>query len=431
MPSDEFAEEAATAQKLLAKLCVQLESFGDAAARDILQDYTARLQASVEATRPAAELLQLPPELLGLVLRQLLASGAVAAVNTLFCTCKFFSAGVGRRLIVAECTRLCPDLGREYPDDFAGAAPPTLALLEFTSILLGSEIDRKAGFFDDVARVGMNGAPKDCMVHSSFFDSAALGLSLVQREAHTARACLTPLGFVVGEPMRHANDKGLNAFVRIHCAVPGVPGTLHDGALYPCDLIFGIGQDDETFSGMDADVLGLLEGHVCYPWSAPRTYVGGREPGPMYHMHLHGRPNSKFGYGGANCCSRLLNMDRGWRTSYCLTEVLLHLQYFLHSQNINDPGSSEPWQDATNNVPLFRQKTREWALSKQAPLGHPEPPPELVRAIYADEGPEDEAVRVRLGDEIYRVYRGGLLFTTPGDVVDRRLVERNQLPTMP
>ena len=119
---------------------VQLEAHDGDTARAILRDHATRLQASVEATRPAQRLLQLPAELISIVLRKLLEDRSTGALYALTSTCKFLAdrgenlqrpAGVGQRLLVAECTRLFPLIARE------AASRDERYLLEFTNILLG------------------------------------------------------------------------------------------------------------------------------------------------------------------------------------------------------------------------------------------------------------------------------------------------------
>ena len=121
-----------------------------------------------------------------------------------------------------------------------------------------------------------------------------------------------------------------------------------------------------------------------------------------------------------------------------MTEVLLHVQYLLHSRNQTlraiGPNAPPAAQDVRADIPLFRQRTREWALSNQAPSRLPEPPPELVSVMF---DPDASLIRLdlvdfdelALGGETLRLYRGNFLpCTVPGDVKDRRLVERDQLP---
>ena len=122
MPSFAIAEEVENVQALMARLCVQLEAADGDDALAMIQSYAARLEESVEATRPAAHFLLLPPELLELILVQLLRleCGACEALWALTSTCTFFTAGVGKRLLVSECEKLCPALAGEFA---AGHAP--------------------------------------------------------------------------------------------------------------------------------------------------------------------------------------------------------------------------------------------------------------------------------------------------------------------
>lgn len=417
---DEVADEAAAIQDLLAQLCVQLEAHDGDTARAILRDHASRLQASVDATRPTQRLLQLPAELISIVLRKLLEDRSTGALYALTSTCKFIAdrgedlqriAGVGQRLLVAECAKLFPLIARE------AASRDERYLLEYTNILLNFEEHRLyGGGPSDAARK----ARAHNATHTSFHDAPFLGETLVTREAQTAREVLAPLGFVVGTPERHDGKE----LLRLQCSIPGLPGTLHDGALHEVNLLFNIGHD---YSDDRADLRNL-----CYPWRPPELYV----PGQAYHYNMT-MPAGVLGH-KADSASKLLSLNKlaykesKWNISVCVTEVLLHVQYLLHSRNQSHRaiGPNEPpaIQDVRTDIPLFRQRTREWALSTQAPSRLPEPPTELVSGALEDDSLEDP-FDLELGGETWRVYRGDFLpCTVPGDVKDRRLVERDHLP---
>ena len=109
-------------------------------------------------------------------------------------------------------------------------------LLEYTNILLIFEERRLYG--GDPSDAAEN-AREHSAIHTSFRDAPFLGETLVTREAQTAREVLTPLGFVVGTP-ETSDDAEL---LRLKCSIPGLPGTLHDGALHEVNLLFNIGYD--------------------------------------------------------------------------------------------------------------------------------------------------------------------------------------------
>ena len=416
---DEVADEAAAIQDLLAQLCVQLEAHDGDTARAILRDHASRLQVSVDATRPAGRLLQLPAELISIVLRKLLEDRSTGALYALTSSCKFFAdrgedlqriAGVGQRLLVAECARLFPIIARE------AASRDERYLLDYTNMLLFFEERRL--YSGDPSDAAEN-AREHSAIHTSFRDAPFLGETLVTREAQTAREVLTPLGFVVGTP--ETSDEA--ELLRLKCSIPGLPGTLHDGALHEVNLIFNMGYD---YVDDRADL-----GNLCYPWRPPGLYV----PGQVYHCNM----TTGDGVLGrkADVASKLLSIHKlaalqsDWNISVCVTEVLLHVQYLLHSRNQTlraiGPNAPPAAQEVRADIPLFRQRTREWALSTQAPSRLPEPPPELASVMF-DETLEDPYA-LELGGETWRVYRSDFLpCTVPGDVVDGRLVERVHLP---
>ena len=417
-----LADEAAAIQDLLAQLCVQLEAHDGDTARAILRDHATRLQASVEATRPTQRLLQLPAELISIVLRKLLEDRSTGALYALTSTCTFFAdrgeelqrpAGVGQRLLVAECARNFPLIAR------AAASHDERYLLEYTNILLIFEERRLYG--GDPSDAAEN-AREHSAIHTSFNDAPFLGETLVTREAQTAREVLTPVGFVVGTPEKSDDDSEI---LRIQCSIPGLPGTLHDGALHEVNLLFNIGYD---FSDDRADLRNL-----CYPWRPPELFVQGQ----VYHCNMTTGVTGVVGH-KADHASKLLSIHElaslrsNWKISVCVTEVLLHVQYLLHSHDENHPAATAMHgpaaaQDTRTNIPLFRQKTREWALSTQAPSRLPEPPPELVSVMF-DPAMVDPYY-LALGGKTWSLHRGNYLpCTVPGDVVDGRLVERVHLP---
>ena len=426
MPSVAIAEEVEKVQALMARLCVQLEATDGDDALAVLQTYAARLEESIEATRPAAHLLLLPPELLGLVLAQLLRLqyGACAALRALTSTSTLFTAGVGKRLLVSECVKLCPALASHFAD----SEDYDTCMLEYTALLL--EFEERRNDPENLSAL----SPRTGM-HTAFIDLAALCMALVHHEAQRAREVLGPFGFVVGDPTKHDPPGTRQQLVRIQCSIPGLPGTLHDGALHECNLVFCIGVPEYDADRNDNEI---------YPWRPPMAYVLGQ----VYHCQLHGG-TAELGQ-SASCCSRLLNKSRqAWDITYCVTETLLHLQYFLHSHNLQDPGQKEPYMAGTCNVPLFRQKTRDWALSTQAASSLPEPPRNLMKAmldvhvdvpmVMDDDDDDDDDDRlvldeqgcksVFLGGEWWQIFRRDFRpFTNDSDLEDGRLVARDRLP---
>jgi hypothetical protein len=421
MPASVIEKDIEATQALLAKLCVQLEAAPSDTALAVLRAYKAQLQESIDATVPATRLLELPVELLFVLIQRVLrvGDGACAALAALRSTCTFFSAGDGEELLVRACAQLCPSLASEF-------SACSRSLIEYTGLLLLFQEQRCDG--DESALMpGM---------HTCFEDCRPLCESLLQRDVQKARDTLAPIGFVVGEPTtsvlgpgpttsEYANDvriRGRGHYMRVQCSVPGLPGTLHDGALHECNMLFRVEMDDDPAD--PADLANQL-----YPWRAPRAYVRGQP----YHCMLHGGTVELGKL--ASCCSRLLGVDRQtWDISFDVTEALLHLQYFLHSHNLADPGAEQPWRDAKSNVPLFREQTRAWALSTQARVRLPVPPDELLEAMLLplqDLGivGTRRCSTVHLGGEVWRIFREDFdPFTMWNDVVDGELVARDRLP---
>ena len=297
MPRSDIEEEVQQTKQLLAQLCVQLESVDSVKARTVLKDYQRDLQRLIKITKPKDGLHQLPPELLHVVIGHMLGGGGSdisSALAYLSSTCTFFSAGGGRHIILKECAKLCPALERVFTED--GILNEN-ALYEYTGALLQFEEMRDEG---DDRRPG----PRHAM-HTAFSDLPALGEALVYHEVQEARKMLAPLGFEVGEPTHWyeptatlANGPNWNGLtkerlhMRVQCSVPGLPHTLHDGALHKCNLLFpietGVYQDPATTAA------------EIYPWRPPKVYVRGE----VYHCMLHGGSRELGKY--ASCCSRLL-----------------------------------------------------------------------------------------------------------------------------
>ena len=122
------------------------------------------------------------------------------------------------------------------------------------------------------------------------------------------------MGFVVGEAvrckLRPYEDATLSGYVRLECKLPGLPGTLHDGALHECVLIFHVengGYADEADmrneiyppeppTGANATNT-RAHGRECAPGVAPTvpsiasgllpTTHSGPEPPAAHLLHQH------------------------------------------------------------------------------------------------------------------------------------------------
>ena len=418
-----LADEIEKTQALLAHLCIQLEGADPNAAIALLRGKQSMLEQAIDASRTHPWLLRLPPEVIAIVLRWilLLSDGANRAFASLLQTCKFFSSGNGMVLLLEQCAELCPGLA----STFSGQG-----LIEYMGILLEIQQLRFDGDMP-LLRTGL---------HTAFVDAPELGKALVTLEALEARDVLSPCGFVVGEPRVYtASDEHFSGLLLVPCAVPGLPGTLHDGALHECNLFFCV---DAQRDGEDWEQRDFI-----YPWVAPDVFIGGQtEP---YHAMLAPIP-SVSGVGQLASRSRLLEVLREhWDGSFCLGEILLHVQDIIHSHNLYRPVQEQPCLDATNDTPLFRERVRAWALSTQAGARLPDPPQELVRAVlerqhldpegmqHLRENMEEEEFEekygrydshgnalVRLGGRVtWRIFghHGFWPYTTTCDVVDGEL----------
>ena len=416
-----LADEIEYTQALLAHLCIQLEGADPNAAIALLRGKQSVLEQAINASRTHPRLLRLPPEVIAIVLRWILflSDGAARAFASLLQTCKFFSSGNGMVLLLEQCAELCPGLA----STFSGQG-----LIEYMGVLL--EI-QQLRFDGDMPRFGSG-------LHTAFVDAPELGKALVTLEALEARDVLSPCGFVVGEPSVYTAHEHFRVCGLLHvpCAVPGLPGTLHDGALHECNLFFCVD---------DGDVPTSTRGHI-YPWAPPEVFIGGQtEP---YHAML--TPNTSLsGVGHLASRSPYSPLREPWDGSFCLGEILLHVQDLIHSHNLYQPVQEQPCLDATNDTPLFRERVRAWALSTQAGARLPDPPQELVRAVlerqhldpelmqHLRENMEEEELEekygrydshgnalVRLGGRVtWRIFghQGFWPYTTTCDVVDGEL----------
>ena len=114
------------------------------------------------------------------------------------------------------------------------------------------------------------------------------------------------------------------------CSVPGLPGTLHDGAIYDFTLSFT----------------------TDFPFKPPMCKFA---PGQR-HMHENLYPSGKV-------CSSLLDTCKGWEPSITVAEVVVHLCVFMHRWNMADPALEYPYRMHKASAPIFRKLVRECAVA--------------------------------------------------------------------
>ena len=100
----------------------------------------------------------------------------------------------------------------------------------------------------------------------------------------------------------------------IWASVPGLRGTINDGG---ANFHFILDFTDKK-----------------YPSSCPDVHLKGNL---RWHVNInkHGR-----------VFSPLLDDEKDWNETVSIKEILLHLQVFMHSQNLNDPACKEAYTTA-------------------------------------------------------------------------------------
>ena len=130
------------------------------------------------------------------------------------------------------------------------------------------------------------------------------------------------------------------------CSVPGLPGTLHDGAIYDFTISFASTAPGSKSFGFP------LKPPVC-------KFVPGQR-----HMHENLYPSGKV------CCG-LLDQDKVWNPTISVAEVVLNLCVFMHRWNMADPALEYPYRLYKASRPIFRKLVRECAIAAQPTCLHP------------------------------------------------------------
>ena len=129
---------------------------------------------------------------------------------------------------------------------------------------------------------------------------------------------LPKAGFCLDFAENVQNDGGPPASrFAIWASVPGLRGTINDGG---ANFHFILDFTDKK-----------------YPSSCPVVRLQGKL---QWHVNInkHGR-----------VFSPLLDDEKDWNETVSIKEILLHLQVFMHSQNLNDPACNEPYMTAMKN----------------------------------------------------------------------------------
>lgn len=221
----------------------------------------------------------------------------------------------------------------------------------------------------------------------------AVSLALLRADAAEARALL-PEGFDVSPPERvfqelprpRAAGAGPAPSASCRLSVPGLAGTLHEGALYHVDLY--VHQDYPSKDPIGTTGPALLTHHLLMALLPSEK---------VFHPNLY--PNS-----GRLCFHGLLEAARCWDASCSLSEVLLHVCFGLHHMQLADPSHGEAYVAAQRRHLFvdFQMRVREMAETAAVVPPPPPLPAELRAALL--EAPLDAKFRsVQLGCRTLRL----------------------------
>lgn len=209
------------------------------------------------------------------------------------------------------------------------------------------------------------------------------------------------------------------------CTVPGIDGTLHDGAVYTLSVHLPI-------TTVRLPSPGRSTGY------APVVFV--EELHSVFHMQIYGRHGRMR-----------LFLSEFWSASSSLAELLLNAQVLLHSHNVQDPACEIPYRLATarplggpgsdhlpsNDYAEYRWRVRKMALARQAPSRSKALPERLVHAVLTCHllqnapYPQHQQLLLPHGRRIRLFQTDCVPFTWPGDVVDGELVDPRADPFAP
>ncbi|KAJ1833436.1 SUMO conjugating enzyme Hus5 [Coemansia sp. RSA 2711] len=133
-----------------------------------------------------------------------------------------------------------------------------------------------------------------------------------------------PFGFYA-RPQKTAN--GELDMMRWECGIPGKESTPWEKGIYKCVLLF---TDD-------------------YPAAPPKCQF----TPPLFHPNV---------FPSGTVCLSILNVDKDWKPSITIKQILLGVQSLLTEPNNSDPAQTEAYQLYRKDIPAYERKIREQAL---------------------------------------------------------------------
>ncbi|KAI6180174.1 UBC core domain-containing protein [Aphelenchoides besseyi] len=132
-----------------------------------------------------------------------------------------------------------------------------------------------------------------------------------------------PFGFIA-TPSK-APDGTLN-LMQWQCAIPGKPGTIWEGGLYPLTMTF---RED-------------------YPATPPKV----RFDQPLFHPNV---------YPSGTICLSLLDENKDWRPSISIKQLLVGIQELLDNPNPEDPAQADAYQSYIQSREDYKKRVRKQA----------------------------------------------------------------------
>lgn len=325
---------------------------------------------------------ELPSDVLARLMGAVVIHGGSAAAGRLRRTCRFFGRLGGHAAMEQGCRAALAELKgcseeavqrHRTPDDeqwmrtaalsFAflmGREDEHLYLLIVRFVEMRREVQRlpcgDATYADKVNRL-----ENYLTWLRNHHGAEAVALALLAADIRESRELL-PDGFritAVEGGLRVTQESPIPPGGTCTLRIPGMTGTLHDGAVY----VF------------------TLRVHQNYPIARP-TDGAARHP-ELFRAQLHPDtsktlfhpnvyPSGRLCFHGMLDVNRF-NNDHFWDASFSLTEVALHIFACLHQMNMMDPCQAIPYESARNDRPAFRRAVREGAVLAKA-----DPPPPLT-----------------------------------------------------
>ena len=329
---------------------------------------------------------ELPSDVLARVMAAVVIHGGSAAAGRLRRTCRFFGRlggyaameqGCRAALAVLKgCSEADVQLHRQPADEewmrtaaitFAG--PMGREEEELYLLVVRFLVVRRA-----IQRLPCGDAVYDTMVNSleAFLTSMrtrhgaeAVALALLAADIRESRELL-PEGFRITAPEGGLRVTEGYPSTQMTCTlhIPGMTGTLHDGAVY--DISLGVNQNYPTPPEEHPHQHGLL--NVWY-----RRVEADGAVITLYHPNAY--PSGKL------CFHGMIHASSCWDASCSLTEAALHIFACLHQMNLIDPAHASAYKSATKDRPAFRRHVREGAIRAKCEPPPPTTPVELQHAV--------------------------------------------------